>query len=127
MGVALPAPRGDLDQRVAHAAQGLRTATFWDPIGGIQSLTDVLVNDFGLDLGGVQLRRATYISDDGLIIAGRGFQLDTFWVADLTPTAVPTVSRWGLVGLAVVLLLLGGFVAFGSNWLSGRRRPATRG
>lgn len=58
----------------------------WDEYHGMQALTDVLANDYGLDLTGWTLDSAQAISDDGLVIVGRGINPDgniEGWVACL--------------------------------------------
>lgn len=48
------------------------TAFIWTPAGGMRSLKSVLTNDFGLNLSGWSLERATDISSDGSTIVGLG-------------------------------------------------------
>jgi probable HAF family extracellular repeat protein len=45
-------------------------AVVWDAANGLRSLGDVLVEDFGIDLGGWRPINATAISPDGLAVAG---------------------------------------------------------
>jgi len=47
-------------------------AFIWTSAGGMRSLSSVLEDDFGLDLGGWQLRVAYGVSADGRTIVGRG-------------------------------------------------------
>jgi probable HAF family extracellular repeat protein len=47
-------------------------AFIWDAPHGMRRLTDVLVNDYGLDLSGWTLTSARAISPDGLTIVGSG-------------------------------------------------------
>ncbi|MCG8589275.1 MAG: VPLPA-CTERM sorting domain-containing protein [Proteobacteria bacterium] len=51
-------------------------AVIWDPVRGLRSLEDALVNEFGIDpglFGGIdRLQRATSISEDGRVISGIG-------------------------------------------------------
>lgn len=44
----------------------------WDPTNGMRNLKEVLSVDYGLDLTGWELTRATDVSDDGLVIVGYG-------------------------------------------------------
>jgi probable HAF family extracellular repeat protein len=46
-------------------------AFIWDAIHGMRNLQDVLENEVGLDLGGVNLSSATGISADGTVIVGQ--------------------------------------------------------
>ncbi|MEQ9453602.1 MAG: hypothetical protein RLN76_03270 [Phycisphaeraceae bacterium] len=48
-------------------------AFLWDEDNGTRSLKQVLVDDYGLELDGWELARATSMSADGLSIAGYGF------------------------------------------------------
>lgn len=47
-------------------------AVIWDSINGLRSLEEVLVDGYGIDLGGWKLTKASAISNDGYIIAGYG-------------------------------------------------------
>lgn len=47
-------------------------AFIWDAANGIRKLSNVLTDDYGLDLSGWRLYRAYGISDDGLTIVGYG-------------------------------------------------------
>jgi hypothetical protein len=85
----------------------------------MQSLKDVLVNDYGLDLTGWTLISAQGISDDGRTIAGHGFNPDGYreaWVAtipepqlmvniDIKPASCPNplnVKSKGLLPVAIL-------------------------
>jgi probable HAF family extracellular repeat protein len=72
-------------------------AFIWDSASGMQNLHEVLVEQFGLDLGGVILNEATGISADGSVIVGNGasgnFQIA--WRA-----VIPEPSACILLGLA---------------------------
>jgi probable HAF family extracellular repeat protein len=82
----------------ARSVDGADIAMIWDPIHGMRSLQDVLVNDYGLDLTGWTLGGATAISADGRTIAGFGtspsgqFQ---GWIAVLPDPSEATVCHKG--------------------------------
>ena len=60
--------------------------SIWDGSGNHRNLTDMLVNDYRLDLGGWELRDATGISGDGRTVIGWGKDPDGFdadWVLRL--------------------------------------------
>lgn len=57
---------------LGNAGSG-REAIIWDEVNGMHSLKEVLTNDYGLDLTGWTLERATGVSDDGwLTVVGYG-------------------------------------------------------
>ena len=63
-------------------------AFIWDQTNLMRSLVDVLIDDFGLDLTGWHLTRASGISDDGLVVTGFGTNPDGFqeaWIASMMP------------------------------------------
>lgn len=71
---------------VGDAETLLGTRAFYVGGAGMQSLSDVLEADYGLDLNGWILRSATAISDDGRTIIGDGFDPDAtaeLWIAIL--------------------------------------------
>jgi uncharacterized membrane protein len=93
-----------------RALDGANQATIWDATGDMHLLQDVLTTDYGLDLTGWTLARATDISADGRTIVGNGINPLGFqeaWLVQL-PTAVPVPAAvWlfgsgllGLIGLA---------------------------
>ncbi|MFO0892592.1 MAG: putative Ig domain-containing protein [Isosphaeraceae bacterium] len=51
-------------------------AWIWDATNGMRRLSDVLHDDYGLDLAGRVLRSADYVSADGRIIIGTGADRD---------------------------------------------------
>lgn len=60
----------------------------WDAQHGIRDLLNVLTNDYGLNLSGWQLCRATALSYDGNIIVGYGVNPSgqtEAWIANLAP------------------------------------------
>lgn len=68
-------------------------AFIWDEVNGMRSLQDVLVNDYGLDLTGWTLERATDISADGRTLVGWGNHSgygQEAWIAMLGPPACLT-------------------------------------
>ncbi|MDB6027063.1 MAG: hypothetical protein JWM68_3286, partial [Verrucomicrobiales bacterium] len=61
----------------------------WDAQHGLRELLNVLINDYGLNLAGWQLGRATALSYDGNIIVGYGTNPSgqtEAWIANITPT-----------------------------------------
>lgn len=88
---------------VGLSCRGLEgdTAFIWDPVHGIRSLRDLLVNEYDLDLTGWMLRGASGISADGRTIVGYGLDpsgRDRAWVAVLPePSAVLQLAT-GLAG-----------------------------
>ncbi|CAE7640657.1 unnamed protein product [Symbiodinium necroappetens] len=51
-------------------------AMIWTPEDGMHSLAYVLINNYGLDLGGWQLKDAVDVSHDGRVIVGNGINPD---------------------------------------------------
>ena len=80
-------------------------AFIWDESNGKRDLEDVLENDFGLDLTGWRLDRATGVSADGTVIVGYGRNPQgdqEAWIAVLPqPDPVPGLSASGLMVVAV--------------------------
>jgi probable HAF family extracellular repeat protein len=80
-------------------------AFIWDESKGKRDLEDVLENDFGLDLTGWRLDRATGVSADGTVIVGYGRNPQgdqEAWIAVLPqPDPVPGLSASGLMVVAV--------------------------
>jgi len=54
----------------------LSEAFIWDEVNGIRNLTNLLENEYGLDLMGWRLRDASGISDDGKTIIGWAERID---------------------------------------------------
>jgi uncharacterized membrane protein len=79
-------------------------AFLWDESSGMRDLQDALENDYGLDLSGWRLDRATGVSADGRVIVGYGRNpsgAQEAWIALLGPAdAVPAFSAPGLFVLA---------------------------
>ena len=87
----------------------------WDSTNGVRSISQILVNDFDLDLTGWDLWGAAGVSDDGRVIVGVGLNPQgkvEAWLAVLgdAPTPpVPTLSPAGLLVFAAGLL---GFIGY---------------
>jgi uncharacterized membrane protein len=73
-------------------------AFIWDASHGMRKLADVLVQDYGLDLGGWNLEYAKAISADGTVIAGDA--REGAFVAVIPEPA--TLSLLALGGLALL-------------------------
>ena len=54
-------------------------ATIWDEVNGLRKLSDVLENDYGLDLNGFEPWLGTSISADGLTITGYGVNFKGYY------------------------------------------------
>ena len=100
-------PDGSIVAGFGNTAAGLE-AYIWDAVNGMRSLQGALTNDLGLDLTGWQLQHVTDISDDGMTFVGIGINPDGFteaWMATLPPPAdIPTLSEWGLVAMALLMV-----------------------
>jgi len=80
-------------------------AFIWDERSGQRDLRDVLIEDFGLDLSGWTLQRATGISADGRVIVGDGVNPAGYpegWVA-----VIPEPSTLGILATLVILFTRG--------------------
>jgi probable HAF family extracellular repeat protein len=67
-------------------------AFFWTESGGMRNLREMLVDDFGLDLGSWNLTSATAVSGDGITIVGFGNQgggPDQAWLVRLPRGGLP--------------------------------------
>lgn len=94
---------GSLIVGEGQSESGVSTAFVWDPIHGMRSLRDVLVNDYGLDLSGWTLEAASGISADGRAIAGLGTNPSgehEAWIAFLPEPSVGLLLALGFAGLA---------------------------
>lgn len=81
---------------------GITTAFIWDPAHGMRSLPSVLVEQYGLNLQGWELREATAISPDGRIIRGYGINPEGrqgTWIAQIPEPAT-------LLPMAMIFTLL---------------------
>jgi probable HAF family extracellular repeat protein len=81
----------------ARSSSGV-TAFMWTEEGGTESIQDVLTRDFGLDLTGWKLTKASDISDDGLAIVGVGINPDGYeeaWMAIISEQAEPVACIVG--------------------------------
>lgn len=69
-------------------------AFIWDSVHGMRNLRDLLTNDYGLDLTGWTLNRATGVSADGRTIIGIGSSPSGYpdiWVATIPEPATATL------------------------------------
>jgi probable HAF family extracellular repeat protein len=84
-------------------------AYMWDAVQGVRTIQDILVNEYGLDLGGWELTQANGISADGHTIVGLGRNPSGSWEAwiAILPQPVPALQPIGVLGLASLLLALG--------------------
>ena len=88
---------------VGQSNSGGYEAFIWNADDGMQSLKDVLANDYSIDMTGWTLSMATGISSDGLKIVGYGTNpngLNEGWVATIPEPA--TVLLLGLGGVALL-------------------------
>ena len=88
---------------VGHSDSG--KAWIWDDTNGVRFIFDVLEAD-GLDLTGWTLKRATGISDDGLVVVGEGINPDgneEAWIADLSFIPEPTTCALALAALCLAM------------------------
>jgi probable HAF family extracellular repeat protein len=102
-------------------------AYLWDPAHGIRLLSDVLTNDYGLDLTGWTLRDVDGISADGLTLVGAGTNPSGHteaWIAH-----IPEPATASLFVLAALLFrrrrtawrARGGRTATSNSWGDGRK------
>jgi uncharacterized membrane protein len=80
-------------------------AFIWDETNGMRSLTRLLVDEFGLDLTGWTLTRASGVSDDGLTVVGYVQNPSGYleaWIATIPEPSTHLLVAVGLVWLAVM-------------------------
>ncbi|MGD0784395.1 MAG: PEP-CTERM sorting domain-containing protein [Sedimentisphaerales bacterium] len=79
----------------------VNTAVIWDAINGVRNLSEVLQSQYGLDLSGWTLTKATGISDDGTVIIGTGTNpqgnTEEWMVTIPEPTTILLIGLGGLV------------------------------
>ena len=83
-------------------------AFYWTESDGMRFLSNILTDDFGLDLTGWTLQQARGVSADGLTIVGTGTNPDgneEAWIAQLDPVSTPDPST--LIGLGTLALTTG--------------------
>ncbi|TRT73676.1 MAG: PEP-CTERM sorting domain-containing protein [Microcystis sp. M_OC_Ca_00000000_S217Cul] len=96
---------GDGSVIVGHGDE----AFIWNSSQGMQSLKQVLTNDYGLNLAGWTLISAQAISADGLTVVGTGTNPsgnDEAWIARLNPQNNPSVPEpSSILGLGLFSLV----------------------
>jgi len=92
--------------------QGGRVASIWDEQHGMRVLSDVLEQDYGVEMEGWYLARATGISADGSTIVGYGGLAGTAGGWDAWLVHLP---RHSPEPTALVLLGMGMLSVFGRN------------
>jgi probable HAF family extracellular repeat protein len=78
-------------------ASTCRCVFIWDAQHGLRELLNVLTNNYGLNLAGWQLCRATALSYDGNVIVGYGVNPSgqtEAWIANIAPPSL-SISREG--------------------------------
>jgi len=82
-------------------------AIIWDSGHGMRSLQLVLTGDYGLDLTGWTLTRATGISADGTVIVGEGWHNgdSEAWQAIIPPIVIPEPSTCALLAAGLAGLM----------------------
>jgi len=82
-------------------------AVIWDSGHGMRSLQSVLTSDYGLDLTGWTLTRATGISADGTVIVGEGWHNgdSEAWQAIIPPIVIPEPSTCALLAAGLAGLM----------------------
>ena len=88
---------------VGMGSTGSPAAFIWDQTNGMRTLQNVLIDDYGLDLGGWTLGGADGISDDGKTIVGWGRNPDGS--ADAWIATIPEPATLSLLGLGCYVLL----------------------
>ncbi len=66
-------PDGSIVVGQEMGSDGIYRAFIWDEVHGKRDIQAMLVDDYGLDLGGMELVEALNISDDGRVIFGNGY------------------------------------------------------
>ncbi len=81
-------------------------ATIWDEVNGMRALKDVLTDVYGFDLGGFVPIAASAISDDGLTIAGYGYDIDLL-EGDNYRAFVVRLPEPGTLSIAAIIAAIG--------------------
>lgn len=105
-----------------HSASG-NEAFVWDVLGGMRSLENLLVADFGFDLTGWRFAQARGVSADGQVFAGWGVNpsgQNEAWIASIPGPGMPGTADRPEPGTLVVFGL--GLIGLG---VTAVRRPIT--
>jgi probable HAF family extracellular repeat protein len=104
----------------------------WDAAGSMRRLSEVLANDYGLNLAGWTLRQALSVSFSGQVIVGYGLNpvgQTEAWIADLTPSlefqrrAAHVVISWRTNAIGFVLQQTAAALALPNTWTNSLTSP----
>jgi uncharacterized membrane protein len=83
-------------------------AFYWQSISGMRPLSDVLINDYGLDLNGWTLNHASAISPDGAVIVGNGTNpagIREAWIAVIPEPGTFVLAAIGAAGIGFAVAM----------------------